>query len=86
VIEVLMSVTGDQINLIVDRILLATDFSEASEVAASYARAIAKRFASTVTLANVIDLSIASRSEVAVVDNFSLRYAATVMKPGASGE
>lgn len=66
VIEVLMSVTGDEINLIVERILLATDFSMASEVAANYARAIAKRFSSTVTLTNVIDLSIASRSEVAV--------------------
>lgn len=61
-----MSVTGDEINLIVERILLATDFSMASEVAANYARAIAKRFSSTVTLANVIDLSMASRSEVAV--------------------
>lgn len=61
---------GDKINLIVDRILLATDFSVASEVAVNYARAIAKRFSSTVTLANVIDVSIASRSVVAVAGQF----------------
>lgn len=61
-----MSVTGDEINLIVARILLTTDFTMVSEVAANYARAIAKRFSSTVTLANVIDLSMAPRSEVAV--------------------
>jgi len=61
-----MSVTGDQINLIIDRVLLATDFSVASDIAAKYACAVAKRFSSTVTLANVIDLTITSRSEVAV--------------------
>ena len=62
-----MSVTGDQINLIIDRVLLATDFSLASDVATNYARAIAKRFSSIVTLANVIDLSMAPRSEDAAV-------------------
>jgi nucleotide-binding universal stress UspA family protein len=67
VIEVFMSVTEDQIVLIVDQILLATDFSSASEVATNYACAVAKRFSSTVTLANVVDLSIAARSEAAVV-------------------
>ncbi|MBN9614641.1 MAG: universal stress protein [Acidobacteriales bacterium] len=62
-----MSITGDQINLIIDRVLLATDFSLASDVAANYACAVAKRFSSAVTLANVIDLSVASRPERAVV-------------------
>ena len=65
--EVFMSFTGDQIILMIDRILLATDFSPASEIATSYARAVAKRFSSTLTLVNVIDLSIATRSESAVV-------------------
>ena len=62
-----MSFIGDQIVLMVDRILLATDSSSASKVATGYARAVARRFSSTLTLANVVDLSIATRSEAAVV-------------------
>jgi nucleotide-binding universal stress UspA family protein len=40
-----------------DRILLATDFSPAADVAAAYAVALARRFSSTLELTNVIDLS-----------------------------
>jgi nucleotide-binding universal stress UspA family protein len=65
--EARMSFVGDQIILRIDRILFATDFSPGSEVVTRYARAMAKRFSSTLTLANVVDLSIATRSEAAVV-------------------
>lgn len=62
-----MPVIGDQIGLSVDRVVLATDFSPASEAATDYAKVIAKRFSSTLTVANVVDLSVATRSEKAVV-------------------
>jgi nucleotide-binding universal stress UspA family protein len=62
-----MPVIGDQIGLSVDRVVLATDFSPVSERATDYAEAIAKRFSSTLTVANVVDLSVATRSEKAVV-------------------
>jgi nucleotide-binding universal stress UspA family protein len=62
-----MPVIGDQIGLSIDRVVLATDFSPASEGATDYAKVIAKRFSSTLTVANVVDLSVATRSEKAVV-------------------
>jgi nucleotide-binding universal stress UspA family protein len=62
-----MPVIGNQIGLAVDRIVLATDFGDTSEAATVYATALAKRFASDLTLAHVVDLSIATRSEKAVV-------------------
>jgi nucleotide-binding universal stress UspA family protein len=39
----------------VERILFATDFSAASNNAASYARALARRFSSSVEIAHVFD-------------------------------
>jgi len=46
---------------------LATDFSSSAEKAASYAQGLAKRFSSSLSLAHVIDLSVATRSEAAAV-------------------
>jgi nucleotide-binding universal stress UspA family protein len=54
-----MAVTEHQIGLTLDTIVLATDFSPASEKAAGYAQALAKHFSSSLTLAHVIDLSVA---------------------------
>ncbi len=62
-----MPVINDQVGLILDRVVLATDFTSASEVAVAYAKRLAKRFASTVTLTNVVDLSGATRSESAIM-------------------
>jgi nucleotide-binding universal stress UspA family protein len=50
-----MPVIGGRVSVSVGMILLATDFSSASEKAASYAKAIARRFSSTVELAHVFD-------------------------------
>ena len=58
-----MPVIGDQIGLTLDRIVLATDFSPSAEKAAGYAQALAKRFASSVSLAHVVDESIFHRVE-----------------------
>ncbi|HEY4358344.1 MAG TPA: universal stress protein [Acidobacteriaceae bacterium] len=62
-----MAVIENNAGVTLDHILFATDFSPASEAAMAYARALAKRFASRITVANVIDLSVATRSEDAVV-------------------
>jgi len=62
-----MPVINDQVGLTLDRILLATDFTPASEVAAAFAKGLAKRFSSNLTLANVVDLSVATRSEDALI-------------------
>jgi len=62
-----MPMMGDQVGLSIDRVILATDFSPVSEAATSYAKGIAKHFASSLTVAHVIDLSVSTRSEQAVV-------------------
>ena len=62
-----MPVIGDQVGLTLDRIVLATDFLPASEKAAGYAKGLAKRFSSSLSLAHVIDLSVATVSADAVV-------------------
>lgn len=62
-----MPVIGDQVGLTLDRIVLATDFTPVSEKAATYALGLSKRFASTLSLVHVVDLSVATRSEEAVV-------------------
>ena len=49
------------------KILLATDFSDSSEKAASYARALARRFSSTVEIAHVFDPSVVTSYEEAIV-------------------
>jgi nucleotide-binding universal stress UspA family protein len=62
-----MPVIGERVSVSVKKILLATDFSSASEKAASYARALARRFSSTVEIAHVFDPSIVTSYEEAVV-------------------
>jgi nucleotide-binding universal stress UspA family protein len=53
-----MPVIGERVSVSVKKILLATDFSSVSEKAASYARALARRFSSTVEIAHVFDPSV----------------------------
>lgn len=62
-----MPVINDQVGLTLDRVVLATDFTPVSEVAAAFAKGLAKRFSSNLTLANVVDLSVATRSEEALI-------------------
>jgi len=50
-----MAVVGNCPSLCIEQVLLATDFSEVATVAESYARALAHRFGSTVTVAHVFD-------------------------------
>ncbi|HEY0308521.1 MAG TPA: universal stress protein [Acidobacteriaceae bacterium] len=57
-----MPAIKDRVEVAVGKILLATDFSPVSTTAAAYARAIARRFSSTVLVTNVVD----APSEVAM--------------------
>ncbi len=52
-----MPVIQNETALTLDNIVVATDFSPESEKALAYARALARQFASRITLANVVDLS-----------------------------
>lgn len=61
-----MPVIENARGLMLDRLVLATDFKPESEAATEYARALAERFCSKVTVAHVIDLSVATRSEAAM--------------------
>ena len=61
-----MTITQEPVAISIDTVLLATDFSGASEKSASYAKAIARRFNSTLEMIHVIDPSaIAICDEVA---------------------
>jgi nucleotide-binding universal stress UspA family protein len=62
-----MPVIGERVSVSVKKILLATDFSSASEKAASYARALARRFSSSVEIAHVFDPSIVTSYEEAII-------------------
>lgn len=62
-----MPVIGERVSVSVKKILLATDFSSASEKAASYARALARRFSSTVEIAHVFDPSVVTSYEEAMI-------------------
>ena len=62
-----MPVIGDEVGLTLDQVVVATDFTPVSEMAVAYAAALAKRFASKLTVANVVDLSVATRSNEAVI-------------------
>ncbi|CAN5764824.1 universal stress protein [soil metagenome] len=68
-----MPVIQDQVGLSIDRVVLATDFSPVSEAATPYAKGLARRFSSGLTLAHVVDLSVATRSEDALV-GFELEH------------
>src|ERR1700722_19198839 len=54
-----VAATARQVGLTLNTIVLATDFSPASEKAAGYAQALARHFSSNLTLAHVIDMSVA---------------------------
>jgi nucleotide-binding universal stress UspA family protein len=61
-----MPTVDNALSLKLDQIVLATDFTGASEAATDYARAVAERFSSTTSILHVIDLSIATRSEASM--------------------
>jgi nucleotide-binding universal stress UspA family protein len=49
-----------------DRIIVATDFKSEAETATEFAALLAKHFSSDLTVAHVVDMSLATRSESAV--------------------
>ena len=62
-----MPLIEERVSVSVKKILLATDFSSASGKAAAYARALARRFSSTVEIAHVFDPSVVTSYEEAIV-------------------
>jgi nucleotide-binding universal stress UspA family protein len=62
-----MPLVPTQVNVTLDKILLATDFSLPSEKAAAYARAVARRFNSTVEVAHCFNPSVVISPEDAIV-------------------
>ena len=62
-----MPLIEERVSVSVKKILLATDFSSVSEKAAAYARALARRFSSTVEIAHVFDPSVVTSYEEATV-------------------
>ena len=62
-----MPVIQNDVAVGIDKILLATDFSIASEKAAAYAKALAKRFLSAVEIAHVFDPSKVINYEEAIL-------------------
>ena len=62
-----MPLIEERVSVSVKKILLATDFSSVSEKAAAYARALARRFSSTVEVAHVFDPSVVTSYEEAIV-------------------
>ena len=62
-----MPVIGNEIGLMLDQIMVATDFTQASETATAYASALAKHYAAKLTVVNVVDLSMSTQSEKALV-------------------
>lgn len=61
-----MPIVEDIANLTLKRIVVATDFKPEAEAATEYAGLLAKHFSSNLTLAHVVDLSLATRSETTV--------------------
>lgn len=62
-----MALMEDRVSVSLDRLLVATDFSPASEKAASYAKGLAQRFGSTVEVAHIFDPSVVSSYAEAIV-------------------
>jgi len=62
-----MPLIEERVSVSVKKILLAADFSSASEKAASYAKALARRFSSTVENAHVFDPSVVTSYEEAII-------------------
>jgi nucleotide-binding universal stress UspA family protein len=69
-----MAVIGNDAGLTIDRILLATDLTPASEMVARYAEMLARRYESKLTLVHVVDLSAVIKSEDAGA-GFALEHA-----------
>jgi nucleotide-binding universal stress UspA family protein len=63
-----MPVLQQSVALSIENILLATDFSVASEKAGAYAKALAKRFGSALEVAHVFDPSVVTSYEEAIVE------------------
>lgn len=61
-----MSTTEKPVGLTLDNIVVATDFGLAAGAATEYASTLAKHFCSKLSLVNVLDLSVATRSEAAM--------------------
>jgi nucleotide-binding universal stress UspA family protein len=62
-----MPLIEERVNVSLKKILLATDFSLASDKAAAYAKGLARRFASTVEVAHVLDPSAVTTYEEAII-------------------
>jgi nucleotide-binding universal stress UspA family protein len=62
-----MPVTGQPVAVSLKNILLATDFSDVSDKAAAYARALARRFSSTVEIAHVFNPSVVTNYDEATL-------------------
>ena len=62
-----MTITQEPASVSIDTILLATDFSGASEKATSYAKAIARQFGSTLEMIHVVDPSAVSVYDEVIV-------------------
>jgi nucleotide-binding universal stress UspA family protein len=62
-----MPLIEERVSVSVKKILLATDFSSVSEKAAAYAKALSRRFSSTVEIAHVFDPSVVTSYEEAIV-------------------
>lgn len=57
-----MAIMGMQPTVALDEIVVATDFTPASDVATAYGLALAKHFSANLTMAHVVDLSVGARS------------------------
>ena len=62
-----MSVIQDRVTVSIETIMLATDFSPAAEKAALFAKALARRFASTVEIAHIFNPSTVDSYEESIL-------------------
>ena len=62
-----MPIIEDRVTVSVETIMLATDFSPAAEKAALFAKALARRFASTVEIVHIFDPSTVNSYEEAIL-------------------
>ncbi len=62
-----MPLIQERVSVSVKKIMLATDFSTCSDKAASYARALARRFSSSVEIAHVFDPSVVTSYPEAII-------------------
>jgi nucleotide-binding universal stress UspA family protein len=61
-----MPIAENRVRLKLDQIVLATDFTSTSEAATNYTRSLAGHFSAATTVAHVLNLSIAARSEASM--------------------